>query len=170
MLDYPHLIAHLMALVKGGREADTIAQTETWFNEMVLPHVAAGGRHKIAEHLAQGHVVAIVSGATSYAVKPLAHHLGLGDNYLCTYLDVSDGRFTGRVRGTACFGPGKVSWVERFAAERDVDLAGSYFYTDSYSDLPLLERVGHPIAVNPDRRLRRHAQRQGWPILQFYDA
>jgi HAD superfamily hydrolase (TIGR01490 family) len=169
LLDFPHLIARLMAIVKGGREADTMSQTETWFKEMVAPHITEGGRQRIQEHQRQGHLAVIVSGATPYVVGPLARHLGLGDNYLCTRLEVRDGRFTGRIVEPACYGPGKVIWVERFAAERRVDLTKSYFYTDSYSDLPLLERVGHPVAVNPDRRLRRHARRRGWPIVQFYD-
>jgi phosphoserine phosphatase len=67
-----------------------------------------------------------------------------------------------------CYGQGKVVWAERFAAEWDVDLAASYFYTDSISDLPLLERVGHPIAVNPDTRLRRLARARRWPVELFY--
>jgi phosphoserine phosphatase len=67
-----------------------------------------------------------------------------------------------------CYGQGKVVWAERFAAEHDVDLAASYFYTDSISDLPLLERVGHPVVVNPDLRLRRLARKRGWPLEMFY--
>jgi len=61
-----------------------------------------------------------------------------------------------------------VVWAERFASQFNVDLVSSYFYTDSISDLPLLERVAHPAAVNPDRKLRRLAQQCGWPILRFY--
>jgi phosphoserine phosphatase len=61
-----------------------------------------------------------------------------------------------------------VVWAERFAVENDVDLAASSFYSDSISDLPLLERVGHPVAVNPDPRLRRLAKKRGWPIESFY--
>ena len=170
MMDFPHLVARLMTVVEGGREADTIAQTETWFTEMVAPHVTAGGRKQIEEHRRQGHIVAIVSGATSYAVRPLARYLGLGTDFLATQIEVNDGRFTGRVLEPACYGPGKVTWVERFASERNVNLEQSYFYTDSISDRPLMDRVGHPVAVNPDRRLRRYAQERGWPIVQFYGS
>jgi phosphoserine phosphatase len=83
-------------------------------------------------------------------------------------LEREDGRLTGRVTPPVCYGQGKVVWAERFAAEHDVDLDAGYFYTDSISDLPLLERVGHPVAVNPDPRLRRLADKRGWPIEQFY--
>lgn len=170
VLDFPHFMARLMAIVRGGREAEVLAQTESWFRDVVAPHVAEVGRQKVQEHLAQGHIVVIVSGATPYVVSPLARYLGIGDGYLCTHLEVRDGRFTGRVLEPACFGPGKVIWVERFAAEHHVDLAQSYFYTDSHSDLPLLERVGHPVAVNPNRRLRRFAEQRGWPVVRFYDS
>jgi phosphoserine phosphatase len=67
-----------------------------------------------------------------------------------------------------CYGKGKVVWAERFASQFDVDLASSYCYTDSISDLPLLERVAHPVAVNPDRKLKRLARQRGWATLRFY--
>jgi phosphoserine phosphatase len=67
-----------------------------------------------------------------------------------------------------CYGQGKVVWAQRFAAEHDVNLATSYFYTDSISDLPLLEQVGHPVAVNPDIRLNRLARKRDWPVEKFY--
>jgi phosphoserine phosphatase len=87
---------------------------------------------------------------------------------MCTRLEAQDGRLTGRVVPPVCVGTGKIVWAERFAAEHDVDLSASFFYTDSISDLPLLERVGHPVAVNPDPRLRRLAAARGWPVERFY--
>jgi phosphoserine phosphatase len=65
-----------------------------------------------------------------------------------------------------CYGRGKAYWAERFAAEHGVDLTRSYFYTDSITDLPVLDRVGHPRVVHPDPRLRRLAQRRGWQVLR----
>ena len=67
-----------------------------------------------------------------------------------------------------CYGEGKYHWARVYAEARGIDLARSYFYTDSYSDLPMLRRVGHPVIVNPDRRLRRLALQEGWPIVRFY--
>jgi phosphoserine phosphatase len=75
---------------------------------------------------------------------------------------------TGQVVPPVCYGTGKVVWAERFAEEHGVDLSASYFYTDSITDLPLLERVAHPVAVNPDPRLRRLAQKRGWPVETFF--
>jgi len=105
----------------------------------------------------------VLSAASVYVVKPLAERLNIPD-YLCTYLEVKDGRFTGRLVEPVCFGPGKLLLAEEFAARNSIDLGQSYFYSDGYEDLPMLERVGHPVAVNPDRRLRRLAERRGWPI------
>jgi len=80
---------------------------------------------------------------------------------------VRDGRFTGEAVRPVCYGAGKIYWAERFATAQGVDLGRSYFYTDSITDLPVLERVGEPRIVNPDPRLRRVAARRGWPVLQL---
>jgi phosphoserine phosphatase len=97
-------------------------------------------------------------------VEPLARHLGVPD-FLCTRLVVGpDDHFTGQIVEPPCFGPHKVTLAERWAAAHGVDLASSYFYSDSYTDRAMLFRVGHPVAVNPDPRLRRLAGQRGWPV------
>jgi HAD superfamily hydrolase (TIGR01490 family) len=120
----------------------------------------------VARHRAAGDLLAVLSSSSQYASEPLAGHLGI-PHVLCTRLQAEAGVFTGGVDGPVCFGRGKVRVAEAFAREHDVDLSASWFYTDSYSDLPMLERVGHPVAVNPDFRLRRHARARGWPVLQW---
>jgi HAD superfamily hydrolase (TIGR01490 family) len=167
-LDMMALIPRLLQAAAGTDEAETRRQSDLWFAQDVLPHVAERGRQRVAEHQAQGHVVAIVSASTQYVVGPMAAHLGVPGQYVCTHVRSHGGRLTGDLEPPACYGQGKVVWAERFATEYGVDLARSYFYTDSISDLPLLERVGHPVAVNPDLRLRRLALRRGWPIERFY--
>ncbi len=139
-----------------------------WFREMVAPCVNERAMQRMEEHRRQGHIVAILSASTVYAVKLLAEYLGLGDNFLCTYLEVRDGQFTGRVVEPSCFGVNKVYWADRFAQEHGADLGHAFFYTDSYTDLALMERVGYPVAVNPDVRLQRLARRRGWPVERFY--
>ncbi|HSJ54425.1 MAG TPA: HAD family hydrolase [Anaerolineae bacterium] len=168
ILDMQALIARLLLVAAGSDQAETQRTSDLWFVEDVLPHVAERGLRRVAEHREQGHVVAIVSASTQYVVAPMAAHLGVPGQYVCTHVRSAGGRLTGELEPPACFGQGKVVWAERFAAEHGVDLDRSYFYTDSISDLPLLERVGQPVAVNPDPRLRRLAQRRGWPIEMFY--
>jgi HAD superfamily hydrolase (TIGR01490 family) len=128
--------------------------------------VAPRGRERLAFHRDKGHVVAILSSSTPYVTEPLARHLGI-DHVLCTRLDIAGGRFAGTHVKPACYGPGKVHWAERFAREHQIDLDKSFFYTDSYSDLPMLERVGERVVVNPDPRLARHAKRAGWTVEEW---
>ena len=168
VLDMQSLVPRLLVQATGDDEGELRRSSDQWFSEDVLPHLSDGGQKRVAEHKEKGHVVAIVSGSTQYAVGPLAAHLGIPGQYVCTHLESRDGRLTGRVVPPVCFGPGKIVWAERFAAEYGVDLSSSYFYTDSISDLPLLERVRYPVAVNPDPRLRRLARKRGWPVERFY--
>jgi HAD superfamily hydrolase (TIGR01490 family) len=168
LLDMQDLIPRLLSEAAGDDEQEMRALCDDWFAEDVLPHVTETGRQRVADHAVQGHVVAIVSASTQYVVRPMAAYLGFPGQYVCTHLKSENGRLTGEIVPPACYGPGKVVWAERFAGEYGVDLSASYFYSDSISDLPLLERVGRPVAVNPDPRLRRLAGKRGWPIEAFY--
>lgn len=167
LVDFSRIMIRLAHLTAGEAEAEARADCDRWFANMVAPCVTEEARRRIAEHQEGGHRVVIVSAATVYVVRPLAEYLGVAD-YLCTYLEVEDGRFTGRLVEPACYGWGKLLCAEAFTADHGIDLRASYFYSDSFSDRPLLERVGHPVAVNPDPRLRRYAARRGWPIERFY--
>ena len=167
-LDMTALIPRLLEAAAGSDEAETLRESDRWFAQDVLPHVAERGLRRVAEHQAQGHVVAIVSASTQFVVGPMAAHLGVPGQYVCTHVRSNGGKLTGELEPPACYGEGKVVWAERFAAEYGADLDRSFFYTDSISDLPLLERVGQPVAVNPDPRLRRLARRRGWPVERFY--
>jgi putative phosphoserine phosphatase/1-acylglycerol-3-phosphate O-acyltransferase len=168
VLDMQTLIPRMLADAAGDDEGEMRLLCDHWFAEDVVPHVTERGRQRVAQHQAQGHVVALVSASTQYAVGPMAAHLGIPGMYVCTHLESENGRLTGRAVPPVCYGRGKVVWAERFAAEHNVDLSASYFYTDSITDLALLERVSHPVAVNPDLRLWWLARRQGWPIERFY--
>jgi HAD superfamily hydrolase (TIGR01490 family) len=152
--------------VAGDPEAPMIEKAHAFFQQHVVGAVAPRALEQIAFHREKGHVLAILSSSTPYVTEPLARYLGI-DHVLCTRLHVVDGRFLGTHEPPACAGAGKVHWAERFARERDVDLSASWFYTDSYSDLPMLERVGVPRVVNPDARLLRHARRAGWETEQW---
>jgi HAD superfamily hydrolase (TIGR01490 family) len=168
LLDMRDLIPRLLYSAAGDDEREMRLLCDRWFAEDVVPHVTERGRQRVADHEAQGHVVALVSASTQYVVEPMAAYLGIPEQFVCTHLVSKDGHLTGEVVPPVCYGEGKVVWAERFAAEHKVDLAASYFYTDSISDLPLLERVGQPVAVNPDPRLKRMASKRGWPVEMFY--
>jgi HAD superfamily hydrolase (TIGR01490 family) len=100
-------------------------------------------------------------------VRPIAARMGI-EHILYTRLEVEDGLFTGRVIEPICFEEGKIYWLQQFIEEQGIDLAKSYFYTDSITDLPLLDLVGHPVATNPDPLLYRTAVKRRWPV-RFFD-
>ncbi len=120
----------------------------------------------VAAHRAAGHHLVIVSAASRYQVEPVAKVLGISD-LCCTRLAVEDGRFTGEVIAPLCYGEGKAMAARRIARQQGTTLDRSWFYTDSSADLPLLKKVGHPVAVNPSDKLAVHARNARWPQLMF---
>ena len=165
---FPQLMARLMTQVAGADEAEAWRISAAWFDEMLRDYIAPAARARITWHRQQGHRVAIVSASTPYAVSPVAHDLGLGDEYLATRLEVISGRFTGGVIEPPCYGAGKVTLAQAYSTQHNLDLDASYFYTDSHHDLPLLESVGNPVVVNPSRRLKAIALERRWRQESFY--
>jgi HAD superfamily hydrolase (TIGR01490 family) len=166
VLDIAQWTKGMMAQFKGESERELEKEAAAWFAEMVVQTVYPEAVRLVREHQEAGHVVAIVSGATRFVVQPLAERLGV-DHFLYTRLEVEEGRFTGRVIEPICFEEGKIYWLQQFIEEQEVDLAKSYFYTDSITDLPLLDLVGHPVVTNPDPFLYREAVRRAWPVRIF---
>ena len=165
VLDLEALATKLTAELTGQPEAAMREAAATWYRTDVAAMVSPAARHAIAAHRAAGDVIALATGATQYAAESVAGGLGI-EHTLCSRLEVIDGQFTGRM-AAMCFGAHKVPIAEAFAQAHDLDLSRSTFYSDSYNDLPLLTRVGTPVAVNPDLRLWRHARAHGWRIEQW---
>ena len=133
--------------------------------ELITPYVYAEATALIQEHRAQGRDIVLVSTSGEEMVRPIGEMLGVSD-VIATRMAVNAGRYTGEVEFYAA-GPNKVVGVRKLAAARGYDLADCYAYSDSISDVPLLESVGNPTVVNPDRALRRIAVERGWPIMAF---
>jgi HAD superfamily hydrolase (TIGR01490 family) len=163
-------VAAMMALQMRGRSEQAFAERcRRWVEDDILPLLLPSALRKIERHRQEGHLLAILSSSPTYVTRPIAETLGL-DEVLSTQFEVESGTFTGRLVGPACFGKGKVHWAEDLVARKPIDLGSSWFYTDSYSDLPMLERVGHGVVVNPDPRLRRAAKRRGWPVENWQEV
>ena len=120
---------------------------------------------RMRAHQARGEPAIVVSASLIDLVEPLAERLGL-DGALASHAAIRDGRYTGEVE-TFLHGPAKSEAVRAYAAAHGIDLAVSSAYTDSRSDIELLQTVGHPHAVNPDRALKKAAAANGWPVLRF---
>lgn len=155
----------LLGMIRNREEATLRNVTQEALQDVITPYIFAEARNLIAHHHTHGRGVAIVTASPSVIVEPIAEELGV-DHLLATELEVKDGLFTGEVvhfnKGQA-----KVDRIIELAETHGYQLADSYAYTDSHTDLPMLELVGHPHAVNPDRPLRKIAQEHNWPISNF---
>ncbi|RLQ23334.1 HAD-IB family hydrolase [Seongchinamella sediminis] len=150
-----------------GIDEDTYFEVgEDLYTSQIARRIYPESRALINAHLARGHTVAIISSATPYQVAPAARDLGI-EHVLCTHLEVVDGKFTGEVVRPTCFGQGKVDAAEQLAAQFGADLDDGFFYSDSTDDQLLLERVGHPRALNPSEKLQRLAHKNNWPAARF---
>ena len=116
--------------------------------------------------MAAGEPAVLLTSSSNYLGQLAVDALGL-DGMLCNRFVVADGLYTGALVEPLCYGPGKVDHARRFATERGVELGACAFYTDSWSDLPVLDVVGRPVPVHPDPRLRREATRRGWDIADW---
>ena len=166
LLDIRNWTVNMMIQFRGRREEELQKEALQWFDEMVVETIYPEAEQLVREHRAAGHVVAIVSGATKFVVRPLAARLGI-EHMLYTRLEVEGGLFTGRVIEPICFEEGKIYWLQQFIEEHEVDLARSWFYSDSITDRSLFDLVGHPVTVNPDPLLYREALRRRWPVRFF---
>ena len=150
-----------------GRAVDEFeSKLRAWVDDEVMQHVSLSARREVERRRAAGDLCAVLTSSTTYSAVPLAEKLGIED-VLANQLEEHAGIFTGEIVNPLCYGAGKVAVAEQWARERDVDLANSVFFTDSISDRPMLERVGEPVAINPDPRLRLLAWRRGWRVERW---
>jgi len=142
-------------------------RTTLFYEEQVRSQYRPGALRSLEEHRAAGDRLVLLTSSSGYMAELVARDLGL-DAALCNRFEVdSTGLCTGRPLGEVCFGEGKRSYAQAYASEAGVSLSACSFYTDSYSDLPVLEVVGRPVVVHPDRRLLREALRRGWPVVDW---
>jgi HAD superfamily hydrolase (TIGR01490 family) len=156
----------VLRLTRGWDQAEISAIVRETLVDVVEPIVFDEALELIREHRAAGRKVFIVSASPEEIVAPLAQFLGV-DEALATRAELGpDGRYTGRTE-RYCYGPEKVVAMEDAARRDGIDLSASYAYSDSATDLPMLEAVGHPVAVNPDRELLRAARARNWEVRRF---
>jgi HAD superfamily hydrolase (TIGR01490 family) len=155
----------LLAAVTGIRQADLVA-----LNGQIIPklldEVRPEAKGLLELHRNAGRDTYIVSASPQEMVEPLATSLGMTGG-IGTVAEVQDGVYTGTLARPFCYGRGKVDAIQEIAEWEGYDLGRCYAYSDSASDLPMLEAVGHPVAVNPDAALERVAHQRGWPIVIF---
>jgi HAD superfamily hydrolase (TIGR01490 family) len=151
-----------------GTTVDEVRQNvESFYEQHVKSAYRPGGLKALAEHKQAGDVTALLSSTSVYLAEAVARELAL-DAAFCNRFEVDGaGAHTGRSAGRICYGSGKLEYAEAFAQSRGISLEACVFYTDSFSDLPVLEKVGRPVVVNPDGRLKREALRRKWEVVDW---
>jgi HAD superfamily hydrolase (TIGR01490 family) len=146
-----------------------IAWRERFLAERILPRVSRRGIARVREHSERGDEIVLITATNDFLSAPIARALGIS-NLLASRVELREGRYTGRAAGEPCFRGGKIRCLEVWLAQRNLsidELSESWFYSDSHNDLPLLERVDHPVAIDPDPVLRAAALERAWPIERW---
>lgn len=159
----------LSAMTRGWDRSEIEALVTETVDEVVTPFVYAEALAVMEEHRGSGRRVVVVSASPEEIVKPLCRHLGIDDVIATRAAVDEEGRYTGDLELYA-YGEGKAEAMRAMAKAESIDLEASYAYSDSVTDLPMLEAVGNPVAVNPDSELRAIAEERGWPIRKFESA
>jgi HAD superfamily hydrolase (TIGR01490 family) len=155
----------MMALSTGWEQTAVEEIVREVLINLIDPYVYQEALDLIALHKALGRDVYVVSSSPEEVVKPLAEHFGV-NGVIATKAEIVDGKYTGQLERYA-YAEGKADAIRELAEQRGIDLSASYAYSDSFTDMPMLEAVGNPVAVNPDRELRREAEKRGWQIRYF---
>lgn len=149
---------------------ETPERLAAWQREFMQEKVAAmmlpKGRELVERHRAQGHRPLIITATNRFITAPIAAAFGV-DDLIATEPEMRAGRYTGKVAGIPCYQHGKIERLRQWLAQTGESLAGAWFYSDSRNDIPLLEVVDHPVAVDPDEALRAHAASRGWAVLSL---
>lgn len=147
-----------------------MVQLDAWHREFMAeciePIILPKALELLDKHRAAGDKLVIITATNRFVTAPIAARLGV-DTLLATECEMVDGRYTGRTTDVPCFKEGKVTRLNRWMQENGYTLDGASFYSDSMNDLPLLEQVAHPVAVDPDPNLLAEAQKRGWPVMSL---
>ena len=141
---------------------------EEFLKKKIDPIIPEASRQLVKKHREAGDELLIITATNSFVTAPIAQRLGVR-HLIATEPEVIEGQYTGKVAGEPCFREGKVKRLKLWLHEHQMDLEGSWFYSDSHNDIPLLEEVENPIAVDPDETLAELAEIRGWPIISLRD-
>lgn len=159
-------IRRAVAGFAGVDEAEIIKRTQAFWEEEVQHQLRPGARAVVEGHRDLGDHLVMLTSSSPYLSAPAAAAFGI-DEVLCNHFVVQDGRFTGQTVEPLCYGDGKLFHALASATARGVDLQDCSFYTDSWSDVSVMDKVGRPVAVHPDQRLLRYARKKGWEIADW---
>lgn len=165
-LDIMEFLQFSLAPLAENKLEDLLTWRQQFIQSKILPIIPEASYELIRKHEQQGDTLMIITATNAFVTKPIADLLGI-KTLIATEPEFADNRYTGRVHGEPSFQYGKVIRLNEWLEENNQSLSGSYFYSDSHNDIPLLVKVDHPIAVDPDETLRNHAIQNQWPIISL---
>jgi len=139
-----------------------------FMRDVILPMIGSKAKSLVKYHRDQGHTLLVITATNSFITRPIVEAFGI-EHLLATDPKIKNGRYTTEIEGTPCFHEGKVLRLNKWLEEMNSDLKGSFFYSDSHNDLPLMELVETAIAVDPDKKLAEIAKTRGWKIISLLD-
>jgi HAD superfamily hydrolase (TIGR01490 family) len=165
-LDIGAYLRFALAPLKGRPLEELRAWHREFMATRIAPIMLPAARELIASHRRRGHELLIITATNEFVTRPIAAALGV-DELLASEAEIVDGLYTGEPRGVPSYGEGKVARLYHWLDGRATTLDGAWFYSDSHNDLPLLELVDNPVAVDPDEILRARAEERGWPVISL---
>jgi HAD superfamily hydrolase (TIGR01490 family) len=166
-LDIHEFLRFSLAPLRRHPQAKLNAWRTEFIESRIAPLVSEPARQLVEKHRQAGDTLLIITATNAFVTRPIAQLFGV-EHLIATEPETLNGQYTGDVAGEPSFREGKVRRLEAWLAEHGADLRDSWFYSDSHNDLPLLERVDHPVAVEPDATLMQVARSRQWPILQLH--
>jgi HAD superfamily hydrolase (TIGR01490 family) len=165
-LDIYEFLEFSLRPLRDNRREDLVRWRTDFVHHKIDPIILPGARALVQRHRDAGDTLVIVTATNAFVTAPIAQRFGI-PHLIATIPKEVDGRFTGEVSGLPSFQAGKVQRLLAWVQENGENLQGSTFYSDSHNDIPLLERVDNPVAVDPDEQLARHAESLGWPVISL---
>lgn len=139
---------------------------QKFMGEKIIPIITEKARALVEKHRAEGDTLIIITATNSFVTGPIAKEFGV-KHLIATEPEIIEGRYTGKIAGTPCFKEGKIDRLQEWLLSQNIDFEDCVFYSDSNNDLPLLLRVKHPVAVDPDEKLAAIAKENNWPIISL---
>lgn len=165
-LDIHEFLAFALTPLSSNNADDLRAMHAEFLDTRIRPIMNRVGKNKIEEHRARGDVPVIITATNSFVTGPISKAFGI-EHLIATEPEIQNNQYTGKVQGTPCFREGKIIRLQEWLLESKMNLENSTFYSDSHNDLPLLEQVTYPVAVDPDDTLRAIARERNWDIQSF---
>ncbi|MBD2857878.1 HAD family hydrolase [Spongiibacter sp. KMU-158] len=163
------IIAYLrfaLRVLTGKSPAELAPLHQRFMQDFIEPMKLAKAQALIEKHRQAGDILMVITATNRFVTEPIVKSLGINLLLACD-AEIKDGKYTGEPCGLPTFQHGKVTRLNEWLAENNETLAGSYFYSDSHNDLPLLQQVENPVAVDPDDTLRQFAEQAGWPVISL---